>query len=128
ARRDPDYRLAWYVIIGSLPIVVAGYFGQDVVKSVWNLWTVAAGMVVWSGAMWFAEYAATQVRRQAHLNLTDALVIGVGQTLSLIPGVSRAGATITLGLLRDFDRVTATRFSFYLAIPALLGAGVLELG
>ncbi len=128
ARREPDYRLAWYVIIGSVPIVVAGYLGQDLVKSVWNLWTVAAGMAVWSGVMWFAEYAATQVRRQAHLNVTDALVIGTGQVLSLIPGVSRAGATITLGLLRDLDRVTATRFSFYLAIPALVGAGVLELG
>jgi undecaprenyl-diphosphatase len=129
ARQEPDYRLAWYVIVGSLPIVLAGYFGQDVVKgSIWNLWTVAIGMILWSGVMAFAEYAATQVRREAQLNLTDALVIGGAQVLSLVPGVSRAGATITVGLLRDLDRVTATRVSFFLAIPALVGAGVLELG
>jgi undecaprenyl-diphosphatase len=129
ARRELDYRLAWYVIIGSMPIVIAGYFGQDLVKgSLWNLWTVAIGMIVWSGAMAFAEYARTQVRNERQLNLTDAVVIGLAQVLSLVPGVSRAGATITVGLLRDLDRVTATRLSFYLGLPALVGAGVLELG
>jgi undecaprenyl-diphosphatase len=129
ARREPEYRLAWYVVVGSLPIVVAGYFGQDVVKgAIWNLWTVAVGMILWSGVMAFAEYAATQVRHERQLNLTDALVVGGAQVLSLVPGVSRAGATITVGLLRDLDRVTATRLSFFLAIPALVGAGVLELG
>jgi undecaprenyl-diphosphatase len=129
AREEPDYRLAWYVIIGSLPIVLAGFFGQDFVKgSVWNLWTVAVGMILFSGAMAFAEYAATHTRREVELNLTDALVVGGAQVLSLVPGVSRAGATITFGLLRDLDRVTATRLSFFLAIPALVGAGVLELG
>lgn len=129
ARKEQDYRLAWYVIIGSVPIVVAGYLGQDLIKgSVWNLWTVAGGMIVWSAAMAFAEHAATQVRREGQLNLTDAIVVGVAQCLSLVPGVSRAGATITVGLLRDLDRVTATRLSFFLAIPALVGAGVLEVG
>jgi undecaprenyl-diphosphatase len=129
ARRTPDYRLAWYVIVGSIPIGVAGYLGQDLIKgALWSLWTVALGMLVWSGAMWFAEHAATQVRNEQHLNLTDAIVIGVAQCLSLLPGVSRAGATITVGLLRDLDRVTATRLSFFLGIPALVGAGVLELG
>jgi undecaprenyl-diphosphatase len=129
ARADLDYRLAWYVIIGSLPIVIAGYLGQDLVKgSLWNLWTVAIGMILFSGVMAFAERVATQLRHQQELNLTDALVVGAAQCLSLIPGVSRAGATITFGLLRNLDRVTATRLSFYLAIPALVGAGVLEAG
>ncbi|QSB12720.1 undecaprenyl-diphosphate phosphatase [Natronosporangium hydrolyticum] len=129
ARRELEYRLAWYVIIGSLPIVLAGYFGQDLIKgSLWNLWTVAAGMILWSGVMAFAEHAATQVRSERQLNLTDSLVVGVAQCLSLVPGVSRAGATITVGLLRDLDRVTATRLSFFLGIPALVGAGALELG
>jgi undecaprenyl-diphosphatase len=129
ARQQLDYRLAWYVIVGSLPIVIAGYFGQDLVKGpLWNLWTVAAGMILWSGVMAFAEYTATHVRKEEQLNLTDAVVVGLAQTLSLVPGVSRAGATITVGLLRDLDRVTATRLSFFLAIPALVGAGVLELG
>jgi undecaprenyl-diphosphatase len=129
ARQELEYRLAWYVIVGSIPIVIAGYFGQDVVKGpIWNLWTMAAGMILWSGVMAFAEYAATHVRKEGQLNLTDAIVVGTAQTLSLVPGVSRAGATITVGLLRDLDRVTATRLSFFLAIPALVGAGVLELG
>jgi undecaprenyl-diphosphatase len=129
ARADLDYRLAWYVIIGSLPIVIVGYLGQDLVKgSLWNLWTVAIGMILFSGVMAFAERVTTQLRHQQELNLTDALVVGVAQCLSLIPGVSRAGATITVGLLRNLDRVTATRLSFYLAIPALVGAGVLEMG
>lgn len=129
ARKELDYRLAWYVIIGSIPIVLAGYFGQDLVKgSVWNLWTVAVGMILWSGVMAFAEKVATQVRKEGELNLTDAVVVGVAQALALIPGVSRAGATITVGLMRQLDRVTATRFSFFLAIPALVGAGALELG
>jgi len=129
ARQEPDYRLAWYVIIGSLPIAVVGYLAQDLIKgSLWNLWTIAVGMIVWSGVMAFAEHAATHVRGERQLNLTDAVVIGLAQCLSLAPGVSRAGATITVGLLRDLDRVTATRLSFFLGLPALVGAGVLELG
>ncbi len=129
ARRDPDYRLAWYVIIGSIPIALAGYFGQDLIKgSMWSLWTIAIGMIVWSGVMAFAEHAATHVRSERQLNLTDAIVIGLAQCLALVPGVSRSGATITVGLLRDLDRVTATRLSFFLGLPALVGAGVLELG
>jgi undecaprenyl-diphosphatase len=129
ARKEQDYRLAWYVIVGSIPIVLAGYFGQDLLKgSVWNLWTVAVGMILWSGVMAFAERVATQVRREGELNLTDAVVVGLAQALALVPGVSRAGATITVGLLRQLDRVTATRLSFFLAIPALVGAGALELG
>lgn len=129
ARQSADYRLAWYVIAGSLPIVVTGYLLKDLVTGpLWNLWTVAAGMIFWSGVMAFAERVATQVRGEGELNLRDALVVGVAQCLSLVPGVSRAGATITVGLLRDLDRVTATRLSFFLAIPALVGAGVLELG
>jgi undecaprenyl-diphosphatase len=127
ARGHPDHRLAWYVIAGTLPIVVAGYLGQDLVKAVWNLWTVAGGMLLFSAVMAYAERVARRVRGVPELTLTDALVIGGGQVLSLVPGVSRAGATITVGLLRDLDRVAATRFSFYLAIPALVGAGSLEL-
>jgi undecaprenyl-diphosphatase len=129
ARRERDYRLAWYVIAGSLPILVVGYLGRDVLTgSLWNLWTVAIGMIAWSGVMAFAERVATQARGEPQLTLRDALVIGVAQCLSLVPGVSRAGATITAGLLCRLDRVTATRLSFLLGIPALVGAGALELG
>jgi undecaprenyl-diphosphatase len=129
ARQDPWYRLAWYVIVGSIPIVVAGFLGRDLLKDgIWSLWTVAIGMIVWSGAMALAERVASQARGEQQLGTGDAVVVGLAQALSLVPGVSRAGATITVGLFRGLDRVTATRFSFFLGIPALVGAAALELG
>lgn len=127
ARGTDYYRMAWYVIAGTVPIVIVGFLGQDALKSVWSLWVVAGGMLLWSAVMAFSEYAGRRERDVTQMRLRDSLIIGVAQTLALVPGVSRAGATITVGLLRHLDRVAATRFSFYLAIPALLGAGILEL-
>lgn len=128
ARREFDYRFGWYVIAGSIPIGIVGFLGQDVIKGpLRNLWWVAGSLIVWSFAMLFAEHAATQTRSERQLTLTDTLIIGFAQCLALIPGVSRSGATITVGLLRDIDRVTATRLSFFLSIPALTAAGLYEL-
>jgi undecaprenyl-diphosphatase len=87
---------------------------------------VAFGLIAWSAVMVFAEHAATQTRHEDGLTKTDAVVLGIFQVFSLIPGVSRSGATISGGLLRDIDRVTATRMSFLLGIPALAAAGGLE--
>ena len=97
-----------------------------------SLWVVAAALVLWSGVMWFAEYRHVRlervgVHRDEHdLTIRDGLVIGLVQCLSLIPGVSRSGATISAGLLRGIDRVTATGLSFFMAIPALTAAGVFQ--
>jgi undecaprenyl-diphosphatase len=77
--------------------------------------------------MWFAESRASQRKGEHDVRLADVLVIGVLQCFSLVPGVSRSGATISAGLLRGLDRVTATRLSFFLAIPALTAAGLYEL-
>ena len=88
---------------------------------------VAFALIGWSAVMWAAERAATQDRSEKQLNLTDAVVVGLVQCVSLIPGVSRSGATISAGLFRGLDRVTATRLSFFLSIPALLAAGIFEL-
>lgn len=127
-RREADYRLSWYVIIGSIPVGLAGFFAQDYIKgSLRSLWVVAIALIVWSIPMAFAEYAATQTKGEKGLTLWDSIVIGVTQCLALIPGVSRSGSTITAGLLRDLDRVTATRLSFFLGIPALTAAGAYEL-
>ncbi|HIV58395.1 MAG TPA: undecaprenyl-diphosphate phosphatase [Candidatus Stackebrandtia faecavium] len=127
-RGDPNYKLGWYVIIGSIPIVIVGFLGKDYVSGpLRSLWFVAAGMIGWSFVLWFAEYAATHQRNLRQLTIGDAIFVGVVQCVSLIPGVSRSGATTSAGLLRDMDRVTATKLSFYLGIPALTGAGVLEL-
>ncbi|MBV1854709.1 undecaprenyl-diphosphate phosphatase [Catellatospora tritici] len=128
ARDDLDYRLAWYVIAGSIPIGIVGFLGKDLITGpLRSLWFVAGSMIVWAGVMAFAEYAATQIRDEKQLTLKDTLIIGFAQCLALIPGVSRSGATITTGLLRDLDRVTATRLSFFLGVPALVAAGIYEL-
>jgi undecaprenyl-diphosphatase len=127
-RSDPDYRLAWLVIIGSLPIVVVGYLGRDLISGpLRSLWVVAFALILWGGVMLLAEYVAKQDRGERELTLTDSLLIGFAQCLALIPGVSRSGATISVGLMRGLDRVTATRLAFLLGIPALIGAGVYEL-
>jgi undecaprenyl-diphosphatase len=128
ARQNYDYRLGWYVIAGSIPIGIIGFAAQSLIKGpLRSLWWVAGALIVWSVAMVFAEYAATQTRSEKQLTLTDTVVIGLAQCLALVPGVSRSGATITTGLLRDLDRVTATRLSFFLGVPALTAAGIYEL-
>ena len=127
-RQDFDYRFGWYVIIGSIPIGIVGFLGKPIIKGpLRSLWVVAIALILWSGVMWFAEYAATHQRRERDLTWKDTLIIGLMQCVALIPGVSRSGATISTGLLRDLDRVTATRLSFFLGIPALTAAGLYEL-
>jgi undecaprenyl-diphosphatase len=126
-RTDPAYRLAWYVIAGSIPIGIVGFLARDLISGrLRNLWVVAAGLVVWSAFMFLAERVGRQTRSESDLRLVDAVVIGVVQCIALVPGVSRSGATITTGLFRNLDRVTATRLSFFLSIPALVAAGVYE--
>lgn len=127
-RDDFDYKFGWYVIAGSIPIGVVGLLAQDVIKGpLRSLWWVAGSLLVWSAAMVFAERTATQQRTEKDLTIVDTLIIGFAQCLALVPGVSRSGATMTVGLLRGLDRVTATRLSFFLSIPALTAAGLYEL-
>ena len=127
ARRQPAWREAWSVIIGSIPIGVVGLLARDVVSGpLRSLWVVAVALVAWSVVMVFAERFGRQDRGESQVRLRDALVIGLVQCAALVPGVSRSGATISAGLLRGLDRVTATRLSFLLSIPALVAAGALE--
>lgn len=126
-RDHADYRFGWAVILGSIPIGVIGLTFQDTIETTLrSLWFVAGALILWSGVMAFADHAATQVRHEEHVTWKDTLIIGVVQCLALIPGVSRSGATMSAGLLRDLDRVTVTKLSFFLSIPALLGATVLQ--
>ncbi len=127
ARRDPDWRYGWAIILGSLPIGIVGLLFQDTIETTLrSLWFVAGALILWSAVMWFADHAATQVRHEDDVTWKDTLIIGVVQSLALIPGISRSGATMSAGLLRDLDRVTVTKLSFFLSIPALLGATVLQ--
>ena len=126
-RRHPDWRMAINVIVGSAPIAVVGLAAKDLIEgSLRSLWFVAGALVLWSLVMIIAEYLGTQHRHEADVTWKDSLIIGLTQCVALIPGVSRSGATISAGLLRGIDRVTATRMSFFLGIPALAAAGALE--
>jgi undecaprenyl-diphosphatase len=127
-RGHRDFRMGWYVIVGTIPVGIVGFALRDVVKNdLRSLWVVAIALICWSAVMGAAERSARQDRSEKRLNLTDALVVGLVQCVSLVPGVSRSGATISAGLFRGLDRVTATRLSFFLSIPALLAAGLFEL-
>lgn len=127
ARRKFDYKYGWAIIIGSVPIAVVGLVFKDEIETVLrSLWFVAGALIIWSGVMLLADKYATTKRVEKDTTWRDTLVIGLGQCLSLVPGVSRSGATISVGLLRGFDRVTVTKLSFFLGIPALVAAGLLE--
>ena len=127
-RGSLDYRMGWYVIVGTIPVVIVGVVGDSIITgALRNLWWVTAGLVGWSVVMVLAERMARQDRGEQEITMRDSVVMGVVQCLSLIPGVSRSGATISAGLFVGLDRVTATRMSFLLSIPALVGAGLKEL-
>jgi undecaprenyl-diphosphatase len=127
-RGHRDFRMGWYIIIGTIPVGIVGLLFKDFIKNdLRSLWVVGIALIAWSGVMWAAERAATQERSEKQLTMTDAIAIGLVQCFALIPGVSRSGATISAGLFRGLDRVTATRVSFFLSIPALLAAGLFEL-
>ena len=126
-RDDREYRFGWAVILGSLPIAFVGLaFKDEIETTLRSLWFVSGALILWSGVMWFADSRATQERHEADVTWRDTLIIGIVQCLALIPGVSRSGATMSAGLLRGIDRVAVTRLSFFLSIPALTGAGILQ--
>ncbi len=123
-----DYRMGWYVIVGTIPVGVVAILGKDLVTgALRNLWWVAAALILWSVVMVLAEHVATQARHERDITMRDAIFIGVVQCVSLVPGVSRSAATISAGLFAGLDRVAATRMSFFLSIPALTAAGLFEL-
>lgn len=128
-RRDREFRFALAVVVGSLPIGVVGLTFADVIKGpvLRSLVTVGIALIAWSAVMVLAERRATQTRGEADVTMRDAVLIGLAQCVALVPGVSRSGATISAGLLLGIDRVTATRMSFLLGVPALVGAGATQL-
>jgi undecaprenyl-diphosphatase len=128
SRGNTDYRLGWYVIIGTIPICILGLFFKDEIRSgVRNLWVVATALVAFSAVIALAEFLGRQSRHIEQLNWRDAIVVGVAQTLALIPGVSRSGSTISAGLFLGLDRELAARFGFLLAIPAVFASGLFSI-
>lgn len=125
--RGSDYKLGWAIIIGSIPIAIVGLlFKHQIETTLRSLWLVAIGLLGWSLVMYLTERYANQKRHEKQVKWKDTLFIGVIQCVSLVPGVSRSGATISASFMRGFDRVTATRLSFFLSIPALMAAGILQ--
>jgi undecaprenyl-diphosphatase len=126
--RNVDYRLGWYVIIGTIPICVLGLLFTDLIRSgARNLWVVATALVVFSAVIAAAERFGSQNRHVDQLNWRDAVLVGAAQTLALVPGVSRSGATISAGLFLGLERELAARFGFLLAIPAVFASGLFSL-
>jgi undecaprenyl-diphosphatase len=126
-RGAEEWRFGWLIILGSLPIAVVGLAAKPLIEGpLRSLWVVAVSLILWSAVIWWAERDPAQDKGEADLGVADVLIVGVAQCLALFPGVSRSGATISAGLLRGVERVTATKLAFYLGIPALVGAGVLE--
>lgn len=127
-RDDPDVRLGWLIIIGTIPIVIVGFFLQDTIRSTFrSLWLVAIVLIVFGIILGLADLLAKRTRELEQLTYGHGIIIGLAQMLSLIPGVSRSGSTMTAGRLLGYTRPAAARYGFLLAIPAVFGSGLYEL-
>ncbi|EME22238.1 undecaprenyl pyrophosphate phosphatase [Rhodococcus triatomae BKS 15-14] len=127
-RRDHDYKMGWYVIIGTIPVGVLGFLFKDQVRTAArNLWVVATMLIVFALVIAAAEYYGRKRRPIEELSLRDGIVMGSAQALALVPGVSRSGGTISAGLFLGLTREAAARYSFLLAIPAVTAAGLFSL-
>lgn len=128
-RSNPDAKMGWYVIIGTIPIGVAGLaFKSSIETTARNLWLVAASLIFMGVLLGLADRYAKHTKSEADLNTKNAILFGLGQALALIPGVSRSGATITAGLAMGYKRDVAARYSFLLAIPAVFASAALTAG
>ena len=126
--RGFDYRMGWMVIAGTIPVALLGYLGKDLIRdNLRNLWITAAMLILFSFVFILAEKIGRHQRSYDRLTMKDAIIMGFAQCLALIPGVSRSGGTISAGLFLNLDREVATRFSFLLAIPAVLASGLFSL-
>mgnify|MGYP000919474821 CR=1 FL=1 len=127
-RDDPDARLGWLVIIGSIPIGVLGLLFQDAIDSTLrNLWITVAMLAGFAVVLWIADRVAKNSYELNQMTWVDGIALGLAQALALIPGVSRSGATIAGGLFLGYTREAAARYSFLLAIPAVVISGVFKL-
>ncbi len=124
---DTDARLAWWVIVGTLPAIGIGFLAEETIEA--QLRTpaiIAAASIGFGLLLWLADTRARRERSEYDLRLRDVLFIGCMQVLAMIPGTSRAGITITAGLLLGMSRRAAARFSFLLAMPVIFASGALE--
>lgn len=127
-RSHQDTRMGWYIIVGSFPIVVLGVLLKDIIESDFrSLWIIGTTLIVLGILLGLADRYRPTNKNMTHIRMFDAVCMGAAQACALIPGVSRSGATISMGRFLGFDREASTRFAFLLAIPAVVGAGLFEL-
>jgi undecaprenyl-diphosphatase len=127
-RADPDARMGWLILVGTLPIALLGLLFKDAIESsLRNLYITAAMLVGFALVLAYADRMGTKQRTLDQLSWRDGILFGFAQAMALIPGVSRSGGTITAGLLMGYTREAAARYSFLLAIPAVLASGAYQL-
>lgn len=125
---DADSRMGWLIIVGTLPIALLGLLFKDAIEtSLRNLYITATMLIVFGLILWAADRYGKQERTLKDLGWKHGLLFGLAQALALIPGVSRSGGTITAGLLMGYTREAAARYSFLLAVPAVLASGLYQL-
>jgi len=125
---DPDVRLGWLIIIGTIPIVLVGYFLQEYIRdALRSLWITAIVLIVFGLLLGLADLLGRRTKKLENLTYRDGVLVGLAQMLALVPGVSRSGASTSAGLALGYTRPAAARFSFLLAIPAVFGSGLYEL-
>ncbi|WP_374312226.1 undecaprenyl-diphosphate phosphatase [Microbacterium sp.] len=127
-RNDPDARMGWLIIVGSIPIVVLGLLFQDQIETVFrSLWLIAAMLILFGVLLGIADHVGAKKRKLQDITIGHGVIYGFAQSLALIPGVSRSGGTITAGLFMGYERAAAARYAFLLAIPAVFGSGFYQL-
>ncbi|MDN6566618.1 MAG: undecaprenyl-diphosphate phosphatase [Propionibacterium sp.] len=121
---DPDVRLGWMIIVGSLPIGILGLLLEDWIDTTFrNLWITVTMLIVFGVLLGLADRLGAKVRTLDHMSWRDAVLFGFAQAMALIPGVSRSGGTITMGRALGYTREAAARYSFLLAMPAVFASG-----
>ncbi len=128
ASEKSDARLGWLIILGTLPIVALGYLGQEIIRNDFrSLWLIATTLIVFGIILGIADKYGKTERQLHQLTPMHGVLYGFAQSLALIPGVSRSGATIAMGRFMGYSREAALRYSFLLALPAVFGSGLYEL-
>ena len=126
-RSDPNARMGWLIIAGTIPIVVLGLLFQDQIETTFrDLRIIAIALVVFSLVLFWADRVGSKERRLTDLTVGHGLLYGLAQSMALLPGVSRSGGTITMGLFLGYSRAAAARYSFLLAVPAVLASGFFQ--
>jgi undecaprenyl-diphosphatase len=126
-RSDPDARIGWLIIVGSIPIVVLGLLFQDAIETTFrDLRIIAIALALFSLVLYWADRVSADKREIADLTVRHGLIFGLAQAMALIPGVSRSGGTITAGRFMGYTRAAAAHYSFLLAVPAVLGSGFFQ--